>query len=166
MKIRITLSLFFLTLLTSCNVNKSVIGKYRSNFAQLGFFITEIKLNTDNTFHYEQSGDLQYTELEGKYTIKSNKLYLRFNKLKGETDEDAIKIVGKDTIVDFEKVMNSHSYELKKENELEYHLKYKISKGKLLAYHIQTNKLVKKAKTYSDKRKYYKKKYFLKKIEE
>jgi len=99
---------------------------------------------------------MEYTKL------KKNKLYLRFYKLKGE--DDAIKIVGKDTLVDFVKLMNSHSYELKKENEIEYHLKYKILKEKLQVYHIQTNKLVKKFKAYSEKENWQLKEYFLKKI--
>ena len=61
--------------------------------------------------------------------------------------------------------MNSHYYELKKENEIEYHLKYKILKEKLQVYNIQTNKLVKKSKLYSEKGNWQRKKYFLKKIE-
>jgi hypothetical protein len=165
MKIKITLCFSILLLFASCAVRENVIGKYRSNFASLGFFITEIELKSDNTFHYKFSGDLQHKELDGIYKIKKNKLYLRFNKLKGEGEDDAIKIVGKDTLVDFVKLMNSHSYELKKENEIEYHLKYKILKEKLQVYHIQTNKLVKKFKAYSEKENWQLKEYFLKKIE-
>ena len=165
MKIRIVLFFYVLLLFTSCGISENINGNYRSNFAQLGFFTTEIELKLNNTFSYQHSGDLQHTELNGIYRIINNKLYLRFDKFKGETEQDAVKINGKDTIVDFEKLMNSHSYELKKDNGIEYHLKYKISKNKLFVYNIQTNKLVKKAKTYSDAKKYYKKKYFLQKVE-
>lgn len=171
MRIKIILGLYFSIFLVSCSVNEKVTGKYRSNFASLGFFITEIELKPDNTFHYEFSGDLQHTELDGIYKVEKNKLYLLFTKLKGETEPGTIKIVGNDTIVDFEKLGNSHSYEIKKENEIEYHLKYKISKNKLQSYN-QTNKLVRKAKKYSEKRKYivfgpkiYKRKYYLRKSE-
>lgn len=165
MKLKITLCFSILLLVASCAVSENIIGKYCSNFASLGFFITEIELNSDNTFHYKFSGDLQNQELDGIYKIKKNKLYLRFNKLKGEGEDNAIKIVGKDTLVDFVKLMNSHHYELKKENEIEYHLKYKILKGKLQVYNIQTNKLVKKSKVYSEKGNWKRKEYFLKKIE-
>ena len=165
MKIKITLFTNILLLFTSCAVHENVNGKYRSNFASLGFFITEIELKSDNTFHYKFSGDLRHEELYGIYKIKNKKLYLRFNKLKGEAEDDAIKIVGKDTNVDFVKLMNTHYYELKKENEIEYHLKYKILKEKLQVYNIQTNKLVKKSKLYSEKGNWQRKKYYLKKIE-
>jgi hypothetical protein len=172
MRIKFFLGLCFLIFLVSCSVNEKVTGKYRSNFASLGFFITEIELKPDNTFHYDFSGDLQHTELDGVYKIEKNNLYLLFNKLKGETEPGAIKIVGNDTIIDFEKLGKSHSYEIKKENGIEYHLKYKISKNKLQSYNIQTDKLVKRAKKYSNKKryivfgpKYHKKKWFLKKLE-
>ncbi len=165
MKIKKILCFSILILLVSCSIHKNVNGKYRSNIASLGFFITEIVLKSDNTFNFKFSGDLQHQELDGVYKIKKNKLYLRFNKLKGETEDDAIKIVGKDTIVDFVKLMNSHSYELIKENEIEYHLKYKILKEKLQVYNIQTNKLVRKSKVYSEKGNWKLKEYFLKKTE-
>ena len=171
MRIKIILGLYFSIFLVSCSVNENVTGKYRSNFASLGFFITEIELKQDNTFHYSFSGDLQHTELDGTYKIEKNKLYLLFSKLKGETETDAIRIVGNDTFVDFEKLGNSHSYEIKKEREIKYHLKYKISKNKLQFYHIETGKLLKRAKKYSNNRKfivfgpkYYKKKWGLNKL--
>jgi hypothetical protein len=172
MKIRIISSLIFFTLLTSCNVNEKFIGKYRSNFAEIGFFITKIELKKDKTFHYVFSGDLIYTELDGKYIIKNKNLYLKFNKLKGETESEIIKVNGKDTIVNFENMEKTHSYELKKENEIDYHLKYKISNQKLFAYNVNTNKIVRNANDYFSTRKYlifgskyYKKKKYLMKVE-
>ncbi|WP_458008581.1 hypothetical protein [Flavobacterium sp. PL002] len=173
MKLKIILVIYFSTFLISCSLNRNVDGKYRSNFADLGFFITEIELKPNNTFHYESSGDLQHIELNGNYTILNDKLYLRFEKEDNETEKRAVKIIGKDTIVDFEKLNNSHNYKLKKENEIEYHLKYKISKNKLQVYNIETGKLVRKGKKYSNRRKYlifgpknYMKKSYLKKITE
>jgi len=172
MKLKTILSLCILTLLISCNANKTIEGKYRSNFADLGFFITEIELKKDSTFHYEFSGDLIHTELDGNYKVENKVLYLRFNKLKGETENEIVEVNGKDTIISFEDFGKTHSYDLKKEKEIEYHLKYKISNEKLFAYNIQTNKIVRKAKKYSHKRKYilfgskyYNKKIYLKKIE-
>lgn len=170
MKFRIIINIILFVLLTSCNSNKNVVGKYRSNFAELGFFITKIELKPDSTFHYEFSGDLQHTELDGKYKVENKNLYLRFNKLKGESENKIIEINGKDTIVNFEDFGKTHSYDLKKEKEIEYHLKHKISNGKLFVYNIQTNKIVRKVKKYSAKRKYilfgpkyyYKKRYLIK----
>ncbi|NRS90816.1 hypothetical protein HNQ02_003763 [Flavobacterium sp. 7E] len=154
-------------------MNKKVDGKYRSKFADLGFFITEIELKSDSTFHYKSSGDLQHTELEGNYKVLNNILYLRFDKQNGEIEKDVVKIKGNDTIVDFEKLNNSHNYKLKKENEIDYNLKYKISKNKLQVYNIETGKLVRKGKKYTNRRKYilfgpknYMKKSYLKKITE
>ena len=173
MKSKIILFIYISIFLVSCNANKKINGKYRSNFADLGFFITEIELKADCTFHYKFTGDLLHTELDGKYKIKKRKLYLRFDKLKGEAETEIVKINGKDTIVNFEDFGKTHSYELKKENEIEYHLKYKISKDKLQSYHIQTGKLVRRGKKYSNNRKciifgtkYHMKKRYLQKLTE
>ena len=173
MKLKIILVIYFSTILISCSVNKKINGKYRSNFADLGFFITEIELKSDSTFHYKSSGDLQRTELDGNYKVLNKNLYLRFDKQNGEIEKDAVKIIENDTIVDFEKLYNSHNYELKKEKEIKHHLKYKISKNKLQVYNIETEKLVRKSKKYSNRRKYfifgpknYLKKSYLKKIAE
>ena len=173
MKSKIILFIFISIFLVSCNANKKINGKYRSNFADLGFYITAIELKADSTFHYELSGDLLQTELTGKYKIKKSKLYLRFYKLKGEREAEIIKISGKDTIVNFEDFEKIHFYELKKENEIEYHLKYKISNDKLQSYNFQTGNLVRKGKKSSNSRrylifgpKYHMKKRYLKKIAE
>ena len=129
-------------------------------------------MKSDKSFEYKFTGDLIHTELTGKYTTLQNNLYLSFDRMKGETDKNALVISGKDTVVDFEKLSNSHHYELKKENDIQYHLKYKISNNKLKPYNINTDKLVRKGKKYSNKRKYiifgsknYNIKYYLKKIE-
>jgi hypothetical protein len=169
---KIIFCLCSLILFTSCNVKKTPIGKYRSNFAEAGFFITEIELKLENRFNYEFSGDMGHQKLEGKYTIENNNLFLKFNRLKNEIVEDAIKINGNDTVVDFVKLFHSqHSFDLKKENEIEYHLKYKILNNKLFSYHFETGKLIIKNANYSRRRKYlivgtqkYMRKSFLKKI--
>ena len=114
MKFKIILVIYFSTFFISCGVNKKVHGKYRSNFADLGFFITEIELKSDSTFNYVFSGDLIHTELYGNYKVLNKNLYLKFDKENGEIEKDVVKIIGNDTIVDFEKLNNSHNYELKK----------------------------------------------------
>lgn len=172
MKTKIILFFYISIFLISCGVKEKIDGKYRSNFAELGFFITEIELKSDSTFHYKFSGDLLHTELDGKYIIKQKKLYLRFDRLKNETQSEIVKINEKDTLINFEDFGKTHSYELKKENEIEYHLKYKISNHRLYVYNVLTDKIVRKANGYSINRKfylfgtkYYRKKRYLNKIE-
>lgn len=169
-KIKTVSGILLVTLFVSCSVNNNVVGTYRSNFAELGFFVTRIELKEDKTFHYVFSGDLLHTELDGKYVVDKKNLYLRFDRLKGESD--VYEINGQDTITHLENMDwgNTHNYELNRENEIEYHLKYKISKNKLFAYKRGTNKLNKKARQYSGPRKYivfgpryYNKKSYLKK---
>ena len=101
MKFKTILFIYLSIFLISCSVKKKVDGKYRSNFADLGFFITEIELKSDSTFHYKSSGDLQHIELEGYYKVNKNKLYLLFGKSKKELENEAIKIVGSDTLINF-----------------------------------------------------------------
>jgi hypothetical protein len=153
-------------------MNKTVIGKYRSNFAEIGFFVTVIDLKPDSTFHYIFSGDLTHTELDGTYKTKKRNLYLRFNKLKEEYKPLVFGTTeNPDTILNFEDWQNSHSYDLKKENDIEYHLKYQIDSEKLKVYNIETDKVVRRAKYFSDKKRYVffgpsfkKKKWYLKRI--
>ena len=170
MKIKTVLGILLFTLFVSCSVNNNVVGTYRSNFAELGFFVTRIELKENKTFHYVFSGDLLHTELDGKYVIENKNLYLRFDRLKGEGESDVFEVNGQDTIINWEKMQGVHDYELNKENEIEYHLKYKIYKNKLFGYKLGTNKLIKKARLYSGFRKYivfgpryYNKKSYLKK---
>jgi hypothetical protein len=59
---------------------KNVIGCYRNNFAELGFFGTRISLNTDSTFQYRFAGDLQSDYGSGKYHLIKDTIFLRFDK--------------------------------------------------------------------------------------
>ena len=54
MKIRTVIFFYVLIFFNSCNVSQNIDGKYRSNFGELGFFVTEIKLNSNKTFNYKQ----------------------------------------------------------------------------------------------------------------
>lgn len=180
MKARTITASLILIFFVSCKTNNTIVGKYRSNFASHGFFITEIELKPDTSFIHIFSGDMQYNELKGKYKIKKNKLYLRFERLKNDTLGPRVKdtLLVMDMVKDStyniieERAAYSHDYELKKEYQIEHHLKYKISKNKLQSYNVQTDRLVKRANKYSKRKKYiffgshyYKKKCYLKKVE-
>ena len=150
----------------SCTVNKNIAGKYRSNFADLGFFMTEINLKPDRSFHYVFSGDMQHSELDGKYQIRNNRLYLRFDKLK-----DTTELADNVTIVDLSNWQNTHFYDLNTENGIEYHLKYQINGEILHPYHITNDRIVRRGKFITDKKRYilfgptcYNRKWYLKKV--
>lgn len=68
--------------LSSCSSVKSIEGKYKSNFADLGFFVNTIELKHNGTFNYNYSGDLINQDLTGTYKVDKNKLYLKFCKEK------------------------------------------------------------------------------------
>jgi hypothetical protein len=145
----------------SCKSNQNITGKYRSNFPDLGFFMTEIVLKYDKSFHYKFSGDLEDTQLDGNYKIESNTLYLRFNKLRKIVEPN-------DSLIDW---YNEHTYDLKVENGIEYHLKYQIRGNRLYSYNILTGKIVSRVVFAGNRRKYilfgpksFKKERYLKKI--
>ncbi len=135
--------------LNSCASNKNLEGNYKSNFADLGFFITTINLKNDKTFEYNFSGDLVNQELTGTYKIDKNLLYLKFSKEKFE-------IESKNDSLSITELLsgNYHNYELKNENGIQYHRKFKIGNKKLFSYRIDNGKLVKRAKKYSDKKRF------------
>ncbi len=124
-------------------------GKYRSNKAELGFFITELNFVNENDFEYKFSGDLQHTELTGTYKIVDKNVYLKFNKEKGQLESESDGI----TIVEI-LVGNYHNYDLKKESDIDYHLKYKIKGNELFSYRIDNGKLVTKSKSYTNTKKF------------
>ena len=135
--------------LSSCSSTKDIQGKYKSNFADLGFFINTIEFKNDSTFNYNYSGDLVNQDLTGTYKIDKNKLYLKFTKNKGEIEyqNDSLSI---------SEILsgNRHNYKLKNENGINYHRKFLIKNGKLFSYREDNGKLVKRAKKYSDKKRY------------
>lgn len=137
-------TLIFL-ILSSCSTNKSLSGKYLSNKADLGFFVTELNFINESNFKYKFSGDLQHSELVGTYTTNGKNVYLKFNKEKGriESESDSLTI---GEILDG----NYHNYDLKNEKSINYHLKYKIKGNKLLSYRIDNGKLVRKSKSYTN----------------
>lgn len=54
-------------------------GYYISNYAELGFFVTQIELFEDSTFKYEFSGDLFLDKANGKYKVKKDTIYFEYH---------------------------------------------------------------------------------------
>lgn len=127
-----------LLFLSSCSSQKPVVGTYRSKKADLGFFITKVELKSNNEFSYDFSGDLQHTQLSGVYQLKDHHLYLKFNKNKGEIESQNDSLTISEILSG-----NYHNYDLKIENGIKYHLKYKIRTNKLFIYRNDNNRLSK-----------------------
>jgi len=53
-------------------------GYYISNYAELGFFVTQIELFEDSSFKYEFSGDLFLDKVKGKYRVKKDTIYFDY----------------------------------------------------------------------------------------
>ncbi|WP_261509896.1 hypothetical protein [Chryseobacterium paludis] len=138
-----------LLLLSSCKSQKKLQGIYKSNKVEFGFFVTKIDLKNSNEFNYIFSGDLQHTELSGFYKRSGHNLYLKFDKNKGEIESVNDSLTISDILSG-----NYHNYDLKIENGINYHLKYKIQGNKLFAYRIDNDRLVKKSKVYTNKKKF------------
>ena len=69
---------FFLGLI-SCSSTKNISGTYRSNFADLGMFITKLTLKSDSSFEYRFRGDLIFDTATGRYNIENRKLILVYD---------------------------------------------------------------------------------------
>lgn len=154
MRIRL-ISLIIFLIIISCKTDRDLAGKYRTNFPDLGFFMTEIYLNSDSSFQYVFSGDLIHTELDGIYKVCANTLYLRFNFLKEDFETTVFDSTGNSLNQFFSDFQNIHVYELKNENGIEYHLKYRISGDKLKPYHIENDIIVRRNKYYTDMKRFF-----------
>ncbi|MCD9855849.1 hypothetical protein LUD75_14080 [Epilithonimonas sp. JDS] len=154
MKNLVFVLLFLIT--ASCASKKDVSGIYKSNFADLGFFITTIELKKDSTFEYNFAGDLVNTDLTGKYRIKDKNIYLKFTKNKGDIESKSDSLSISEMLSG-----NYHNYNLKNESGFAYHLKYLIKGNRLFSYRIDNGKLVKFGKYYSDRKKWEKKRVYL-----
>lgn len=142
-----TALLLLLFLFVSCNSNRNICGTYRSNFAQLGFFVTTVKFNADSTVKYNKVGDLMNEELTGKFKISRNIVYIMFDEPKYDKPLDTLTFNESQETPNYANLFqNNHLYDLKHENGIPYHLKYKIKHNKLLVYHMQTGKIVRRAK--------------------
>lgn len=150
--------LILIIFLISCSAQKEHSGLYRSNFPEYGFFMTRLKLENNGNLTYESSGDLIYKKYTGKYQYRNKYIYLVFDEEKPKEMKQNDSVY---SVLDFSK---SHNYILKNENGISYHLKYKFRNEKLFVYNIQTDKIVKRTKYYSDKVNRLKK-HYLKKVE-
>jgi len=143
--------------LGACSSNKDITGIYKSNFADLGFFITKLELRKDSTLRYNFDGDLIHQELNGKYTFKNDNLYLLFDKEKDSMREEEL-LAG-----------NYNNYDMRNEDGISFHKKYLFKNYRLFVYGKE-NKLIKRSRYYSGRKRYLffgptwsKKKYYLKK---
>ena len=66
-------------ILTSCRT-VSLPGTYRSNCAEIGFFLTTVKINGASTFEYQFRGDLINEFGTGSYYVSGGIIELNFTK--------------------------------------------------------------------------------------
>jgi hypothetical protein len=151
----------FLYLLTSCSWTKSISGKYRSNFAVHGFFVTRINLNNDSTFGYRMSGDLMSDTSNGRYKFDHNYVILYHEPFRHDTSE--YEKYGK------EAVLLSHA--LSTNNHLKSPGRYLIGHNKLFVCD-SNGTVIKKQFGYSKWRQYllfgkhwYKRRYYLMRVD-
>lgn len=113
---------------------EKLLGYYTSNVAELGFFVTKIRLNKNYTFEYEFSGDLINQTGKGTFEIKNkNEVLLKF-----ENDKEEEKTVAE--------LLSSGNSKI--ENK-----KYKYQSGKLFVFHLD-GYVVKRGQAYSRHKKY------------
>jgi hypothetical protein len=142
-----------------CSTTKDISGTYRSNFAEMGFFSTTLKLKKDSTFNYSLRGDLISNEATGLYTLNKRMLLLTYNLTPLDTvyanmyRNSGMK--GVDTL----------------KNETNYPKLFYLRNDKIFVS-FQNGRIVKRGQTYSKRKKYlffgshyYKKKFYLKKVE-
>ena len=146
---------------TSCTSVKNLEGTYRSNFADLGFFVTRIKLKFDRTFEYRFRGDLISDTATGKYKIDGRKLILVYNPRPIDTSGLAyMRTIG----FKLDEPLN-----LKSDAGLPHVFYIKANK---LFHSLQDGKIVRRATKYNKRKKYlffgthyYKHKHYLTKVE-
>src|SRR5690349_19173024 len=64
----------------SCKPAINTSRAYFSNFYELGFFSTKVRLKPDSTLQYIFAGDLIYDSTTGHYSIRGRDLYINFDK--------------------------------------------------------------------------------------
>ena len=153
---------FFLTVgLFSCQTQKNISGNYRSNFADLGFFITRIKLKQDSSFEYRFRGDMISDTATGKYKIDKRRLILTYDPRPIDTSGFAyLRTIG----FKLDNLVNLKS-------DAGYSHIYYIRNDKLYGS-LQDGKIVRKAVRYSKRKKYlffgthyFKHRHYLKRID-
>jgi hypothetical protein len=159
----ITATFFTLVIFSifSCRSAKNIAGTYYTNFASLGFFGTTVRLHPDSTLQYVFQGDLMYDSTTGKYTIRDDKVYIRFDKEVPDTTKlyyryDNMPL--KTAIIEGDSIpYQSFLY---------------IGHNKMFFAHAETGKKVIKARRYNKRKKYllfgsqyYKRRWYLKRAD-
>jgi len=159
----ITATVFLLILCSifSCGSTKNIAGTYHTNFADLGFFGTTVRLRSDSTLQYVFQGDLMYDSTTGRYTVKENKVYIRFDKEVPDTTKLYYRFDNmplKTAFVEGDSVL--------------YQSFLYIGHKKLFFAHAETGKKVTKARRYNKRKKYllfgshyYKRRWYLKRVD-
>lgn len=113
---------------------EKIFGYYSSNVAELGFFVTKLRLNKNYTFEYEFTGDLIHQTGKGKFEIINKNVIL----LKFDNENEDKKSVSE--------ILSSGNTKI--ENK-----KYKYKNGKLFSFHID-GYVVKRGQAISRHKKY------------
>ena len=152
------LIILYSLLFTSCSRKIILNGTYKNNISPFGLSAYEITFKNNELCEFKNKRHFQNrSELNGKYTIKNNKVYIRF-----------IEPIKNESIVDeltWTPYNEYKSYELKKEKGIEFHYKYLIKNGKLFVYRLDNGKLVKRVENYNEEKGRHRTEYYLQKIE-
>jgi len=159
----VTAIIFILILcgLFSCSSIKNIAGTYKTNFADLGFFGTTIRLKPDSSLQYVFQGDLMYDSTTGHYSIYDRKVYITFDKQLPDTN----KLYYRFDIMPL-KTDNISG------NTIHYQDFCYIGHNKLFSSHVETGKKVTKARRYNKRKKYfffgshyYKRRWYLRRVD-
>jgi hypothetical protein len=121
-----------LLFICGCSGKKEVVGCYRSNFAEMGFFGQHVHLNADSTFNYRFAGDLINEVGHGRYHLVRDTVILVLQRSRPKTTADSL----------------SPDFYLRDTIRFYFHNK------KLFGINIETGKVVKYASGYSKHKKY------------
>jgi hypothetical protein len=150
---------FMVMMLPSCKPNKDIAGTYRSRFAELGFFMTTIRLNHDSTLSYNFKGDLINRSAKGYFRMKGDTILLYY-----AWDDNDFKDI-------LSGLPNEAQKLLKDKNALEHRESYIIGCDRLLPVNQNTGKKSARAVRYHKTKKYiiagshyYKDKFYLKRL--
>lgn len=130
LKFIIILSLVFVS---SNSLGQNIKGYYVSNVAELGFFVTRVQLNSDLTFKYELSGDLQYDHGKGTYELINSVVHLCFDPI--EDTNQILRAIREVQVGSRPK-------------------KFLYRSNKLWSIHIENGKVVRKGQAFSRRRKF------------
>lgn len=138
------LTCFVATLLAlvSCSSTKNISGTYRSNFADLGFFVTTMKLKSDSTFEYRFRGDMIFDIANGQYKVHGRKLILTYNPSPVDTS----------SLASLRKMSIKLNFSALRSDANRTHIFYIRHKKLYSSY--QDGKIVRKAFGYSKRKKY------------